>query len=109
VGLHTYATTTAAAAVTIFGSCFIFQVGRYPQRSLKNNLWGLLVRRRVGGSHVPWLTPECINIKRKRRRLERRLKRTRAEGDRLAYRRSCREATCVFREARSTYTRDKLQ
>lgn len=32
-------------------------------------------RRRVGRSRVPWLTPECITAKRKRRRLERWLKR----------------------------------
>jgi len=66
-------------------------------------------RRRVGRSRVPWLTPECITAKRIRRRLERRLKRTRSESDRVAYRRSCREASRLFSEARSAYTRDKLQ
>jgi len=65
-------------------------------------------RRRVGRSRFPWLTPECITAKRKRRRLERRLKRTRSKSDCLAYRRSCRETSRLFREARSAYTRDTL-
>jgi len=50
-----------------------------------------------------------MTAKRKHPHLERRLKRARDEHDRIAYRRSCREASRLFREARSVYTRDNLQ
>jgi Endonuclease-reverse transcriptase len=64
--------------------------------------------RRLGKSKNPWMTPECVARKRYRRRLEGRFVRSRTENDRIAYRRACREANKLFRDARSSYIQQTL-
>lgn len=55
-----------------------------------------------------WLSPEAVNAKKHRRRLERRWKSTGAECDRIDYRKACRHANKLINESRNTQRYHRL-
>ncbi len=57
-------------------------------------------RRRPAKPNSRWLSQDAMDAKRQRRRLERVWKRSGAESDRLAYRKSCRRANKVINMSR---------
>ena len=56
-----------------------------------------------------WLSPEAVDAKRQRRRLERRWRSTRTVADYVAYRKSCRAANKAIVESRGHFYNDRIQ
>ena len=61
------------------------------------------VTRRRRGKDKSWLSEDAKKAKRTRRRHERKWCKTKSECDRIAYRKSCREANALIMESRRSY------
>jgi len=59
--------------------------------------------KRQGRSDCSWLTPEAVDAKQERRRLERRWQSTKQEADRVKYRVACRVANRLINESRNKH------
>ena len=63
---------------------------------------------RIGKRSAKWLSPRAADVKRRRRHLERRWRRTHAESDRVAYRASCPEANLEINRCREAFFQERL-
>ena len=65
--------------------------------------------RRSPRTTILWLSGEAVEVKRLRRRLERRWKQGRDESDRIAYRLQCRLANKLINNCRRNYYRHLIE
>ena len=66
------------------------------------------VTKRCGKPTIKWLSSEAITVRRARRGLEHRYRRTRIEETRRAFRAACRETNRLIRESRHAHYTKKL-
>jgi len=77
--------------------------------SILDKLAPLKVVTKRRSQHVcGWLSENAVELRRHRRTLERRYRRTRKESDRIAYSEACRTANKAINNSRSDYIKEQL-